>query len=453
MFDVRCFLSRLAVSRRTTLLAVVFAVVVSSRADAEPLDRQLLLHAPEVLKYCRDKGYNNVGVLKFRVKKGQAAVTDNVGTLNLDVANRLELALVLANRVQEPLGIVHDASAVATAISGANHTVAEGRPPFFTRPYPLAWGSEQVTPDAFLTGVIRVRDDLKQLAVGIVAFDRQHPLEKLEKVVEFDADVDPFDLIGSGESFLRGALDNDEQQLAQVVKVASQVVESASLVRTRVKPHPLTDPDAPVALEILYGNTLVPIEFRSGEAFVREPDEGQRVSFVFKRKPSDATRYALVLKVNGLNTLYKQRLPALECNKWVLEPDLKRITVVGFQKTNKEVEAFKVLSRAASKQREMDYGADVGTISLVVFGEGKVPQPALDKLPDDLADDLAVLSREPFPSKPVLNLSALQFQLRDGATRGMIAEGEVLVGVTRKVEFIPYPVPLMSVTITYYAKK
>src|SRR5262245_36179904 len=66
-------------------------------------------HAPEIIKYLRDHKYQNVGVLKFLVKQGDA-VPDNAGPLNLSVANRLEVALVLANP-DEKLGIIERASA------------------------------------------------------------------------------------------------------------------------------------------------------------------------------------------------------------------------------------------------------------------------------------------------------------------------------------------------------
>ena len=446
MLHVAFRFSASRVSSRTVLLAMASIGVVSNCVHAAPLDCQLLRCAPEVLRYCQKKGYKNVGVLKFRVNKGRSAVTDNVGPLNLDVANQLELALVLANRVQQPLGIIRNASAVAATIHGANHLVAEGRPPLFSRRYPLAWGSEEVTPDAFLTGVIFVSDDLRKLAVEIVAFDHQHPMER---VVEFDAEVDPFDLIDVGESYLvRGALGDDEQQLAQVVM-------SANEVRADEQPHPLKDPGAPVGLEIRYDDSTVPIEIREGQAFVREPREGEQVSLVLKRRQPDRARYGLVLKVNGLNTLHKERLPELECHKWVLEPDLNEIRLAGFQLTDDEVEAFKVLSQAASKGREMDYGADVGTISLVVFREGEVSRPLASDLLDDVADDLAVLSRERFPLTTPQNLSVLQAQLREDARRkdaprGLIAEGKVIEGKTRTVTFTPHPIPMMSVTVTYY---
>ena len=49
------------------------------------------------------------GVLKFRVKKGEEPVSDRVGTLNLDLAARLEISvLVLATDIKAPVGIIHD---------------------------------------------------------------------------------------------------------------------------------------------------------------------------------------------------------------------------------------------------------------------------------------------------------------------------------------------------------
>ena len=50
---------------------------------ADSLDRELLKQAPRVIRYLQDHGYKNVGVLKFRVKKGDELVSDRVGSLNL----------------------------------------------------------------------------------------------------------------------------------------------------------------------------------------------------------------------------------------------------------------------------------------------------------------------------------------------------------------------------------
>ena len=116
MFDPLSCLLAAAFRRRTMLATLAFVVAACGRADADPLDSQLMRHAPTVLKFCKSKGYKNVGVLKFRAAKVRGQWTDNVGPLNLDMATKLELALLLANRVQDPVGIVHDASSVAATI-------------------------------------------------------------------------------------------------------------------------------------------------------------------------------------------------------------------------------------------------------------------------------------------------------------------------------------------------
>ena len=86
-----------------------------------------------------------------------------------------------------------------------------------------------------------------------------------------------------------------------------------------------------------------------------------------------------MLKVNGRNTLEKERFRDMLCHKWVLDPDDPPITVRGYQSlANDTCESFRVLSRAESRAEEMDYGEDVGLISLVVFRErqGAVQPPA-----------------------------------------------------------------------------
>jgi hypothetical protein len=63
-----------------------------------------------------------------------------------------------------------------------SHLTKKGRAQCFTKTYPLAWGQELVTPDAFLTGVVEVAADLHEMRVLIAAFARNG--DKLEKVVD-----------------------------------------------------------------------------------------------------------------------------------------------------------------------------------------------------------------------------------------------------------------------------
>jgi hypothetical protein len=424
-------------------LLLAWGAEARAAADEPALEAALRREAPRVLGYLKGHGYRTVGVLKFRVKKGTEPVSDRVGALNLDLAARLEVALVLANDVRAPLGVVRDASAVAATIPGANHLTAPGRQALFRGRYPLAWGNERVEPDAFLTGVAALSPDLKTVTVHLLAFGRDGGA--VEKVGEFMARTDAPTLAAAGESFrTRGAFDAGEV-------ATTEAVDAASKVKAARQANPLADPAAPVGLEVVYDGRPVPVEFRGGRAFVREPAEGQSVRFVVRKRDRTADRYGVVLLVNGLNTLRKERLTPAECSKWVLGPGAPAVEVRGFQTDAATAEAFRVLSSEESRRNEMSYGPEVGSVTLVVFRERKgPPPPALD----DEGEDLAAIARATMPRTPPANLAALKYRLHAGAdaggSRGLIVEGRQTDSKIRTVEFIPDPTPVMSATITYY---
>src|SRR5581483_6105032 len=92
-------LGHLSRAALTFLAAAVLHTALPAPARANDLERKLFKEAaPKVLAHLQQEGYHNVGVLKFQVKKGNAPASDNVGPINLGIANRLELALVLANK-------------------------------------------------------------------------------------------------------------------------------------------------------------------------------------------------------------------------------------------------------------------------------------------------------------------------------------------------------------------
>src|SRR5208337_4408329 len=171
---------------RPGVLFAALGLVLLAAPGARPsdtLDRELLKNAPRIIHYLKDHGYKNVGVLKFRVKKGDEPIGDHAGPLNLNLAERLEIALVLADDIRNPIGVIHGASAVAATLPGANHLTKSGRQALFRGLYSLAWGDQKVEADAFLTGVVVVSPDLGQMTVGIMAFGKDG--EALEKVVDF----------------------------------------------------------------------------------------------------------------------------------------------------------------------------------------------------------------------------------------------------------------------------
>ncbi len=450
------------------LIAICFAfcVVATSTRDlraADELDKLLLTQAKSILGKLKDRGHKNVGVLKFRVKKGDEPATDRAGTLNMRLSEKLEMALILANKIQAPIGIIRDANKTAASIAGANHLTAEGRKQLFTAQYDLAWGDEKVTPDAFITGVAFIHPDMKTMTIGLSMFEASS--DELIALSKFDAKPDLEDLLDSGESFtVRGVFDQGSLEMTQDErkdKATEEAVKSTLLVKSETasksqaassKLHPLSpmNPDSPISLEIRYQGVPQTIEFREGAAFVKEPAENQKVTFIVRRNGTGAPRLGIVLKVNGENTLYRQKLPDAQCSPWIFEPSLKEFQVSGFQLDAKSLQEFKVLSQAESKTKEINYGEFVGTISISVLKEQTVePKIAADLLSED-GEDFAILTRSAFPKKPARNLSALRHQLADASTRGLIVDGAVVQQNVQVVQFKGDSIPIMTATIKYY---
>lgn len=415
-------------------------------ADTRPgsLDEELLRQAPQILKLLHDKGYKNVGVLKFRVlRPGDGAASDNVGTLNQTLASRLELALTLADEDKNPLGIVRDASIVASLIPKANHLLKDGRKVLFAPKYPLAWGDDPVKVDVFLIGGALLSSDLRRMSVQFRTFGKDGAVSLLgEDGQPFFVNCDPGLLIEAGESFLvRGGLKGDGPL------APARAIDAAVALRNQQVVSPLLDREAPVKLEVRYDGTVVPVRFQDGRFQVPEPKAGQKVSFAIRRQPGIDDRLGVVLKVNGQSTLSRERLSDFRCRKWVLEPGVASLTVDRIRTDRKDDPGdLALLAVPPSKADEVRYTPDIGTLSLIVFREAKGPSAAR------AAADLAVLEGGGFPEDQASNLAALKEQLRKGATsenaaRGLAApakEGDEPKEATFKAD----PTPVMALTIT-----
>ena len=321
--------------------------------------------------------------------------------------------------------------------------------------------------------------DLKTLRVSFLSFDRTtNKLEPVPGVSDAEVANRAAALVELGESFtLRGAFDdgkieakpkekakndqtkepakNDQtkepaknEPPADLPKDKDQsALQAAADVRDqKAAKHPAEDPNAPVKLTVLYNGKPVPIQVRDGKAFVPEPVAGQRVEFVLA-KDAKAGRYGVVLKVNGENTLDKQRLPDARCRMYVLTNPGEAVTVRGYQLGTDRLETFRVLSAPESNAREVNYGPDVGTLTLTVFPEGRAPVP---DLAEDAAERSAVAKAELPPSK---SFDSLKAKLLEDANRGLIVEGAQVAGKVQVVNFIPAATPVMTLTIIYYKAK
>ena len=436
-------------------LAVLLVSIGSMAHAQDSLERGLLRQAPMLIKRFQEKNYKNVGVLKFlAAHEGDAKANDKIGTLNMLAARRLEVALILENDPRNPVGIISNASEVAQKIKGASHLDKKTREEFFKSQYPLAWGNQTVQPDAFVTGFTVISKDLRTLKVSLLSFDRVG--NKLEPLGEDFQVANAGDRLSEmGESFvLRGAFDDGNPEVVQAKK-QEKVFQQAVHVREEQAKHPVQEPDCPVTLDVLYDGNKIPLEFKNGKAHIAEPREGQTVEFGLSRDQTK-NRYGVVLKVNGENTLDKQRLPDVSCRKWILDPGTGPWRIGGFQIGNNIREKFRVASVAESQQRAINYGHDVGTITLTVFREQTTKiKPKLVEDREQYENIVKKLTQ--LPDRP-MNHGALLAQLLDDANRDISRSGGLIVEGTREksevriVGFVTDPTPVMCVTIVYYRK-
>ena len=257
-----------------------------------------------------------------------------------------------------------------------------------------------------------VSPDLKQMTVAILAFGRD--AETLDTVAQFTAATDAPALAEAGESFLiRGTFDAGRTE--EVRETGGRW--RPSRVKATPETSPLRDASAPVALEIRYDGQPVPLEIRDGKAEVREPREGEKVSFVLRKIDRTSDRYGVVLLVNDVNTLFKERTAPLHARKWILGPDHRETVIHGYQTGARRRRRSGCSRRGSRRSNAVHYGPAAGTITLVVFREQTVREepPPLD----DEAEDLVALSRGVLPAERPQTLAALKFRLREGGRGGL----------------------------------
>ena len=143
-------IGKLGVAPGLWALGLILAAWASgpTAARADNIDLALLDEAPKIMAYLHKQGYKNVGVLEFRVQKGKEHADFGTGTLNSNMATRLENALILLDDPADPIGVVRDASQHALSRDKkATYLTADGRKALMAASYPLAWGKEVVKPD------------------------------------------------------------------------------------------------------------------------------------------------------------------------------------------------------------------------------------------------------------------------------------------------------------------
>lgn len=440
------------------------------------LDEMLRKKTPDLLKYLKSKKYANVGVVKFLVKKGDAAPSDNVGELNLSLANRLEVAMVLGNP-DEDLGIIQQASKTIVKENNvrANHLTKEGRKAFFTGEYDLAWGPRKVTANAFVTGLVSIDKDLKQTKILFQVFDKDGELANIGEEVVME--TSPRILTEAGysyalnpekhaDAFAAAKKDRGNRfpRAVLVDKVVQQEQYGLALANTTLPKPAMTElipyKEGPIKLTILYNGKPQAVDVTGR---VAEPKETDTVTFVIENSTKEA--YAVLLKVNGVNTLFKETTPDTKiCHKWILRPGEKQI-INGFQVDDSKVDSFKVLSPEESVENEVHYGAHAGTFRIACF-QGTIvkedPSIEVNKVREEDQLVRAAIGRGSLDLTDIKagSLDALKRTLRGREKLGEGARGLVVPGGNgpdKPIEkfYFKYELndPVSDATIRYYTPK
>ncbi|MGH2548114.1 MAG: hypothetical protein ACRDHN_01915, partial [Thermomicrobiales bacterium] len=209
-------------------MSAIALTALCAPARADHLDIALIGKSKKIMTDLRSHEYKQVAILKFGVERPDGKITYDAGLINANLANRLENALILANDLEQPIGITRNAGLVAARAAVKKEvsapTDAEGRASLFKLEYPLAWGKEQVKVDAFLTGVIKLSADMKDIEVVVQAFDKTKPAD-VRTVVTFTVPADRSILSDLAQSFLvkRGINNSDETQDKEAIESAASL--------------------------------------------------------------------------------------------------------------------------------------------------------------------------------------------------------------------------------------
>jgi hypothetical protein len=430
------------------LLGLAAVTGLPRPARADNIDEALLEEAASLLEELQAPKYKyqNVGVLKFRVKKGDQEPGFDAGLLNANMATRLENALILANDVKKPLGIVRVGNAAARRLAplgpDASYLKPEARKELFAGEYPLAWGGRKVSVDAFLTGQVILAKDFKRTTVVIEVFDRNAGLRKL---AEFSVKTDRSILADTSESFSlvrRGAgvvrRGDEEDELANAAS-------AAHYLNPKVEENILDDV---LDIGIFYGKEKQTVKpSRDGlERMVAEPKDGDEVTFEIRNKTAD--KLGVVFRINGVNTLHKEG-PGRQIDqhtRWILDPKTS-YTIRGFYPEGGGLQKFVVKSPRGLPDLDPD---KLGLIEVDVFRAGGLADdpsarfrnvnlrslPQLDKDPETVADLKSALRRA--------------VNLKGTTARGAILAGETVDNVKVLKESLDNPVHVGSAVIRYF---
>lgn len=355
-------------------LVCAAGALLSAPARADKIDAKLHEQAPAILAALKKADVKAVGVLRFRAERGKKAEGFDVGPINDGLAARVENLLVIHADRADPIGVLRDPNAVAAAARlGGWYTTPAVRKRLFETEYPLAWGSTRARPDAFLTGVVRCKDDMTRTTVAVEMFTAKEP-SKFVRLTEFTVPTDRLILTDLGVRFSvprgagikRGGDDEDRFVIGEVRKREDDASGGGN------PPPPAAGLDVGgVTYRLRAGGESVPFRATgsAGEGWeATSPAPGTAVTMTLKNTTD--RRVGVVLKVNEVSTIFSQTEDSALCRKWVIEPG-KEIQLKGFYQEDRQYAPFKVLAGDEARAAAEQLGDKAGRVRVEVFDEGE----------------------------------------------------------------------------------
>lgn len=459
----------------TAVVALALPTSVGAQSKQEPpstnLDVGLLRQAPKVVSFLCGKEYRSVGVLPFRVYKGEREAGHDDAPLAARMASRVENALIMVMDPDEKkaLQVIHDAAAHASAKGvGAWSTDKGAFDKLFATTYPLAWGDSKVEPEVFLTGVVSNTGDRTTTTIEVVAFTRGDWKDgvKTTPVATFTVRTDRAMLRDLGHNYAlspdvakrgKSARDRDRQALEQVV----------AQERGKADKAPRPDDCAGFRFDLWYGDekqTPKPLAGKKDGAKaalyeVAPPEAEAKVKLGLTRLDGKAGRLGVILKLNGISTYQMDERDSLQCLKWLFDAKDKGegFVFTGFVMDAKgdEIRPFRVLTKKESAKKAAELGGRAGWIDVDVFASGEEEQEEeqllistrgghVGKKPATLAElRKSLLARN--------NAQVKESTVVQRAPGGLIvADVEPVKGIKLDEWKLPNPVRIGGMSIRYY---
>lgn len=380
-------------------LALLTGLVLTLPARAGTLDKGLLGQTGDVIAYLKENGYQNVGVLPFKVKRGNRPAQYDAGPLGTGIPRRLENALIMTMEPNEKraIGVIRNAMGTANrAKAGAYTTSASAYKKLFALKYDLAWGSKPVSADAFLTGTVsNTGSDRTRTTVVVDLIDgRSWVKNKVQprKSWTFTVRTDRVLLADLGYNFAlsRSTLNRTwtvarRDQAATEQATRQDQKGDAREGTGQSKAHTPED-IAGFRFEIKYDGekqAITPLTQGEGanspDYQVPAPTPGKKITMHLTRTDGEDRRLGLVLMVNGKSSWKMEDCEPIAAKKWLY--DLKdkdnENEWQGFYMDldGKNLLPFRALTQEESEENVRALGERAGWIDVYVFASKEKGAP------------------------------------------------------------------------------